>query len=67
MNFLVGVMHAFASDSQSDVNSYAVRTTPIKEMYFPDDLPLHDRHLVYVAERYNFYTCVILFVLFCFS
>lgn len=56
MNLLVGVMHAFGSDSQSDVNGYAVGTTPITEIYFPHDLPLYDRHLVYVAERYSLYT-----------
>lgn len=60
MNLLVGVMHAFASDSQCDVNSYAVRATPITEIYFPHDLPLYDRHLVYVAERCPELRCIIL-------
>lgn len=60
MNLLVGVMHAFASDSQGDVNGYAVRATPFTEICFPYDLPLYDRHLVYVAERCPEVRCIIL-------
>ncbi|KAK1375144.1 hypothetical protein POM88_031337 [Heracleum sosnowskyi] len=51
MNFLMGVMHALAPDSESDVGTCAVRTTPIFKIVFTLGLPLYDRHLVYIAER----------------
>ncbi|WOG89958.1 hypothetical protein DCAR_0209199 [Daucus carota subsp. sativus] len=51
MKLLVGVMHAFACDNQSDAVGNDVGVTPIIKIIFPHDLPLHERHFVYVAER----------------
>lgn len=53
MKIIVGLMHAFASDDQSD--TYAVRTNPIVEISFTSGLPFHDRHLIYIAKRYIYY------------
>lgn len=52
MKLLVGLMHALVSYGQSDVDTCAVKTTPITDISFIDGLPFYDRHLVYIAERY---------------
>lgn len=59
MNLLVSVMHVFASDG--DVGTSAVRATPINYIAFPPDLRLYDKHLVYIAERYNYYPFNVLY------
>lgn len=51
MNFIVGVMHAFASNGDADTS--AMKSTSIIKIVFPPGLPLYDKHLVYIAERYN--------------
>lgn len=61
MNLLVGVMHAFASDGESDAGTCSIKTTPIINIVFPPGLPFYDRHLVYIAERYHYYPFNVLF------
>ncbi|KAK1358773.1 hypothetical protein POM88_043247 [Heracleum sosnowskyi] len=55
MKILVGLMHAFASDGQNDADTCVIGTIPIDKISFVGGLPFYDTHLIYIAERYNYY------------
>ncbi|XP_017232296.1 F-box/LRR-repeat protein At3g48880-like isoform X2 [Daucus carota subsp. sativus] len=52
MTVIVGFLHAFASGSENDAhNSTAARPTLITDLDTGAALSIHDRHLVYIAQR----------------
>ncbi|KAL1829819.1 hypothetical protein ACET3Z_008231 [Daucus carota] len=52
MTVIVGFLHAFASGSENDAhNNTAARPTLIRDLDTGAALSIHDRHLVYIAQR----------------
>lgn len=55
MTLIVGLLHAFTFGSENDSHNSAARPASITDINICAALPFHDRHLVYIAERYGFY------------